>query len=220
MGKTAGGTVNKALLGAGIKTRQIHMHALDAVMVAEYDVIIICLRDPIQRAISAFNWRAPGARNLSAHFNFKQCGMGSHTAFYSCCRSAEEYANRLSELSNCGSIARQGECHTELDTCAYVGGMVDQLEDNKHKVFAIDAESIELDLNSISHALEWGKTFSALPRVHSFEKTDSMTHLSVAGLMNLWGFVELTGEGPLYRRLLQSFQIKRNSNALSVLPEN
>ena len=79
--KAAGGSVSKALSSAGIKTRQLHIHALDSIMILEYDILIICLREPAARAVSAFNWRNPLALNLSAHYNIKQCGVGNHSAF-------------------------------------------------------------------------------------------------------------------------------------------
>lgn len=209
VGKAAGGTVNKALLTAGVRSRQIHMHALDAQMIDEHDCILLCLRNPVQRTISAFNWRVPGGRNVSEGFAFKQCGIGNYEEFYTCCRSIEEYAARLSEFSTCGSIARQGECHTELDTCAYVGGVVHELERQRSKVFAIDTSTIQSDLNTISRHLGWGKRFDRLPRIHEYEKKINLTQLSATGLKSITTFVEVTGEASLYRKLLSVFKLQQ-----------
>lgn len=207
IGKTAGGTVSKALSVVGIKSRQLHLHALDSIMIEEYDVLIICLRDPVARVISAFNWRNPRYQNLTQHYNMKQCGVGSHSKLYSCCGTVDQYAHLLADTSECGAIAREGECHTELDTCAYLGGVVAELDRHKEKIFVVDTETISTDLNRISRKLGWGKTFSSLPRLHDYDKPADLTRISAAGLRKLKDFLEFTGEGPLYRRLLMQYRL-------------
>ena len=84
-----------------------------------------------------------------------------------------------------------------MDTCAYIGGVVDELELHKDKVFAVNTETISADLNHISRQLNWGKSFYSLPHIHEYEKPDGLTHISNACISRLRGFLELTGEGPL-----------------------
>lgn len=208
VGKTAGGAVWDMLLKAGLSVSAIHAHAVDARMIEEHSAVLLCLRDPVERTISAYNWRSPKQRKISAAW--AQCGSYGHAQFYKCCQSLDEYADKIMETGRCGTIARQGECHLELDTCSYLGGVVDVLERNRQKVFVIDSASIERDMNNISNQLQWNKTFrvGAGSKLHRNEVPAASTRLSVSSIAKLSGYVELIGEAPLYRKLKNLFQLQ------------
>lgn len=208
VGKTAGGTVSEMLRKAKLPVSDIHAHAVDARMIEEHSAILLSLRDPVERTISAYNWRSPKLRKISP--DWARCGSRVHADFYKCCQSLDEYASKILKNSRCGTIARQGECHLELDTCSYLGGVVDLLERNRQKVFVIDSASIDRDMNKISNALNWNKTFrlAAAPRLHRNEVPASSTRLSAPSIVKLSGYVELIGEAPLYRKLKNLFQLQ------------
>ena len=198
VGKTGGGSIMDLLEKNRMDWHQVHEHAVEASMIREHSVILLSLREPVSRQISAFNWRLgkPHDRNL-----------GNRSAFYGCFSHVNEYAQALYASSFCGTQARIGELHTELNTCSYLGGIVDELERNRQKVFALDTFSFVSDLNKISAHLKWGKHFVNPPHTHRSKKDGNSSYLSPKGQMQLEGFVEMLGEAPLYRTLMKMFRL-------------
>lgn len=205
VGKAAGGTVAKLLQNANKPFSHLHVHTLDRQMIEEYVVIILCLRDPLQRTVSAFNWRDPHQRKIAK--SWTTCGTRKHDRFYKCFKNIDDYAEKLAEISKCGTIAREGECHLEMDTCAYLGGVVDILIKNRRKVFIVDTATIMRDMNALSSHLQWNTTFGALPHEHSNEVSADKISLSMLSAMKLSGYLEISGEAPLYRQLISLFKL-------------
>jgi hypothetical protein len=210
VGKTGGGTIAQMLKEQKIIITEVHAHAVDEKMIKDHSLILLCLRNPVERMVSAFNWRIPEDRlhKLKKTNSWTKCGSGSWKGFYGCCKDIDEYASKLREVSRCGTAARIGECHVELDTCSYVGGVVSSLKLNKKKVFVIDNKSIESDLNKISNKLGWNKTFTApLVRVNQKSEKEHNATNTTEVLVRLREYTEITGENQLYNLLKRNFHL-------------
>ena len=57
-----------------------------------------------------------------------------------------------------------------------------------------------------SHCLKWGKQFTQMPTMHSYQKSENMTRLSTQNWAQLNGYIELIGEGRLYRDIMHEFR--------------
>lgn len=204
VGKTAGGSVNDVLKNSHIPALSLHVKPLSEAMIRDHRWIIITLRNPVHRQVSAYNFRSPSIIYNSPYWS--QCGLGSLKRFYDCCPTLHAYADMLTSVGECGSVARFGECHTELDTCAYVGGVEEALERDRHKVFVVDTDSIEADLRAFMRETGVRLDLDQLPHTHEYKHASNTTDVSAADLMKLTGYVEVSGEGPLYRRLIHAFK--------------
>ena len=61
VGKTCGGTIAGDLKKNGIAFHEVHLRKLDKETLDSYKRIIISARDPVDRLVSAFNWKSPHA---------------------------------------------------------------------------------------------------------------------------------------------------------------
>ena len=61
VGKTCGGTIADELRLNHVPYDEVHLRKLDTEKLAQYKHIIVSARDPVDRVISAFNWRSPHA---------------------------------------------------------------------------------------------------------------------------------------------------------------
>lgn len=205
VGKTGGGSLRTLLINNGINFEQVHFHAVDAGMIRSHKNIIIAVRDPAERLVSAFNWHNPRCRPIKPIW--QNLGFGDFDNFYGCFGNPNEFASAVIEDNKCGQIARLGNGHVEFDTCAYVGGLVEELHKHRRKVFVVDTADLLQDVNHVSKRLRWGLTFTELPRIHTLRK--SVYNISRANLRSkviLKGYVEYTGEAQLYRKLVNLFK--------------
>ena len=61
VGKTCGGTIAAELKKNRVAYHEVHLQTLDKETLALYKHIIVSARDPVDRVVSAFNWRSPHA---------------------------------------------------------------------------------------------------------------------------------------------------------------
>ena len=61
VGKTCGGTIAAELQKNRVAYHEVHLDKLDRETLAQYKHIIVSARDPVERVVSAFNWRSPHA---------------------------------------------------------------------------------------------------------------------------------------------------------------
>lgn len=198
MGKTAGGTIYAHFKKQRLNYEQVHLHAVDKAMLQNRDVIILSLRQPEQRLVSAFNYHNPKNEQEDSR----------NSSFYEHFENLDQYAHALTESSEWGKIARMGFGHLQMNTCAYLGGVTDILKEKASQVFVVKTTSVVEDLNAISARLKWGRTFVDNEHKHKYVKPNNLTYISMAGMMKLTGYVEAIGEGPLYRELIHAFRMK------------
>jgi hypothetical protein len=206
VGKAAGTTAGAALRRAGIKASLLHVHALTPETIRAFGVVLLCLRDPLQRAVSAYHWRDPGVRLLPARQ--ERLGVGLRSSFYGCFKDVSDYAQRLLEDSRCGTVARVGEGHLEFDTCSYLGGALPALRRHSKgggRVFVINAESVSADLDKVSASLQWGRAFNTIPHIHDYSKSAVRANLTARAARSLDMYLDITGEKALYEQLQRAF---------------
>lgn len=203
IGKTAGSSLLKLLRDARVSYNDIHLFSVRDKVAELYDDIVITIRDPLERTISAFNWDNPWA--VSGRLHKKK--LFSH--FYNTFPDINLYAGNLSADSSLGELARRAEGHIALDTCYYVGGIVEILKRHP-STFVIDRSSFTEDVLAVSKRLGWGITdvlSSFPPEINKVKKDDSKVTLSAKGAEELKAFLHMVGEYPLYYDLSASFRI-------------
>lgn len=206
VGKTAGGTITKMLRDHHVLFQELHVHSLDSIMVDDFNTIILSLRDPVQRLISAYHYNNPLIPTSSAKL------QNIHVEeFYACNPDLTTFADNLVLPTKCGAIARNisentsfGKSHLTLDTCAYIRGVFDNLKDHREKVHIVNQESLVEDLNKISTKKMWNVTFINPPHVHDIKMAVQISPLSY---IKLAGYLELTGESRFYHKVQREFGV-------------
>lgn len=204
VGKT-GGTTIAAMLGLHkISFQQLHVRAVDSIMIDSFDTIILSLRDPIQRLISAYHFSHPLIPHSAA--NLKNQSVDT---FYSCNPNLTTFADNLVLPTECGTVARNigknssfAFTHIPLDTCSYLRGVFESLKKNRKKVNIVNQESLVEDLNKLSAKKRWNTVFRDPPHVN---KLSIPTKISPLSYMKLAGYLELIGESGFYRILQREF---------------
>eukprot|EP00747_Dinoflagellata_sp_TGD_P124415 gnl/TRDRNA2_/TRDRNA2_173982_c0_seq5.p1 gnl/TRDRNA2_/TRDRNA2_173982_c0~~gnl/TRDRNA2_/TRDRNA2_173982_c0_seq5.p1 ORF type:complete len:257 (-),score=23.65 gnl/TRDRNA2_/TRDRNA2_173982_c0_seq5:76-846(-) len=104
VGKCTGTSVEKWLWRNKIPHGTFHIRTVNDCDVSRPHKWLIATRDPIKRAISAFNWRSP--RNGNALHG--QNGFGSQEQeLCGCFKTINEFAEQLDDRSQCGEYARR-----------------------------------------------------------------------------------------------------------------
>lgn len=160
IGKCAGGTVNKFLEHNNVAVDRIHAIVPDP---ARLDAgIVVVLRDPIDRLISAFNWRHPSTRPAEGRHLPHVDHDESEMAFYRCFDSVNAFAEALDADSTCGQRARdaltQHTKHIGMGYEFYFPASVMAVM-RTHRVFVIHQERLEEDLHNF---LKWND----IPQIH------------------------------------------------------
>lgn len=104
VGKCAGSSITLALQSvAPGAVREIHIRQVDNCKAEKKKQWIVSVRDPLSRAISAFNWRSPHNGNSALFYDDDV----QEQEFYSCFETVNDFAEALQDQSTCGSIARR-----------------------------------------------------------------------------------------------------------------
>ena len=61
VGKTCGGTIAAELRKNRVAYHEVHLDKVDGETLAKYKRVIVSARNPVDRVVSAFNWRSPHA---------------------------------------------------------------------------------------------------------------------------------------------------------------
>jgi hypothetical protein len=105
VGKTGGATINAALAQTNVSWWEIHGHNVQHFTDGCYDKYthyIFTHRDPVTRAISAFNWQSYDSKGI------KNAGGDLYTKVYDeCFPTANTFAEGLGEEGECGDLARK-----------------------------------------------------------------------------------------------------------------
>ena len=226
VGKTGGETIHRHYLNnlANLHSQQLHVHALDHQMIQDFKPIIISMRNPVDRLISAYRWSHPLIEGSRA-YTMKQ----EMNPFYKCCPTLRKFGEVLFESNRtaCGVIARSQSLrtvnyknHINLDLCAYVGGegIVSSLEKKKWRVFIINTESLESDFNHTASIMKWTvqfKTNSSNYFGHSLKRQSNEEVVSDLTRQKFRKYLELTGEMDMYDTLRTKFGFKRRAGQAS-----
>jgi hypothetical protein len=206
IGKTCGSSVCAALSRKGISFTQVHVHPVTPKMLHQFDYILITIRDPFDRIVSAFNFHNP---HLASVTHAPQLSTGK---YYDCFPTVNEYGEQLFAKTGCAPYARRGIGHMQLGVCAYLGGILDDLKELSDKVILIRTEKCDSDLASALQAIGYSNISLSedFPHINTYQKPKEIT-ITPTALRNIHAHLENIGEYPLYRYLLESFSVSRGT---------
>lgn len=191
IGKTCGSSLQSFLGNNRVTHSSIHVHPVPLEAVAKYDKIIIAVRDPMARFVSAFN------------FQYEAQPHGWYRPLYTCFKTANSFAIGVDDRNECGQVARhilrmppkQFAGHITSGLCYYLGGMIDILRDKQ--VFIVRTKYCERDAKSMMGWLGYPVLSPQMPKkqaehtVKKFNASDTLkTHLSSEGVDNLKRYLE------------------------------
>lgn len=171
----------------------VHVHPVRPEVIAGVDNVVISLRDPVDRLISAYNHaacvfsgadrkiceRTPTTQQL--HPNFAAKVPGARLAepnelgqfVLRCYPNVTAFADGLDDDSICGRVARDvigldrsnGDVnHIGKGTCYYLGGVAGRLRGKR--VHIVETDSCDADIASIPSWLGLKKAFSPAVMIH------------------------------------------------------
>jgi hypothetical protein len=209
VGKTCGSSVCKVLGAMNISYTQVHIYPLDDRMIEQFDYIFITVRDPFNRAVSAYNFHNPKFATI-ANSPQNEPDLAAH--FYGCFPTLSDYGNHLYDNSTCGKYARQGVGHMRLGLCSYLGGVMNSLMKHRQKVFIIDTETCELDLAQVLDTSGFNNNNPPGYFPHERSYPHTLENVTSSARINMLEYLETSGEYPLYRYLLSMFSRASNSS--------
>ena len=211
VGKTGGTTVRNRLRTINKRFQTIHVHPVDHKMFDDYNVILIGLRHPVERILSAYYFTHPHEKGSIMRQN---PSLITHIIreFYHCSPTLQDFANNLYESSRCGDVARGYprdilRMHIYTGPCAYLAGISDVLfNTTEKKIFVLNSENMNDDLNYVSEQLNWGVNFSheGFSTVRNKGRYTAPKH-SAKSLMQISGYLALSGELAFYNKLQHRF---------------
>ena len=193
IGKSCGATVERALennaelvkLAGREAFGRVHVHPVRrGVLEAALEVVIV-LRDPAERVVSAYNTaackedddvtniqaclRAPAERKFQ-RFGYKQLSL------LECFPNVTAFADGLDDDTDCGKLARDvlrnnethpesshGE-HTGMGGCFYLGGMSKMLAHKR--IHLVETNTCDADIAAIPARLELNSPFKVMGEAH------------------------------------------------------
>ena len=124
VGKTGGSTVQAALEQAGIPHTTIHLGLVkpklfSSACAQSFNHFVFTSRDPVARAISAFNWHS---QEMLGPVSIYPGPLWS-TLYEECFPTANTYAEAMGEEGKCGDLARKCTHEPpELSGCGHISG--------------------------------------------------------------------------------------------------
>ena len=102
VGKTCGGTIAAEFRKNRVAYHEVHLDKVDGETLAQYKRVIVSARDPVDRVISAFNWRSPHACRQRKG----QCTppravekFDGERGFYNCFPDVQHFVDAVTERS-------------------------------------------------------------------------------------------------------------------------
>ena len=143
--KTGGSTIQKFLSNNNIRYHLVHCRPLPKNIIRGGRKIIVSVREPLSRVISAFNWRSPYGGGIH---KFGKNNTAQEMMFHSCFHNVSIFVKSFSaHKSNCRDIA-----HNSLKNREHIGmGYVFYLKQAMSKIrdahiYVIRQEHLQADL--------------------------------------------------------------------------
>lgn len=225
VGKSCGGTLTTALhdtRNEGVIRRsrpccppsaEVHVHPVREEVLDHADNVLIALRDPLERAISAYNEGAclhqgfgnTCIRHMAAAISTRANPESNRTRLslehltefklvLDCFPNVTAFADGLEDKTKCGRLARdliagRGEApiwhggHFSMGPCFYLGGLLDKLK-TKH-IKLVQTESCDADMRAIPAWLGQSGNFEVPPPTHVGEYPHHRDRPSDEGLRRM-----------------------------------
>jgi hypothetical protein len=205
VGKTCGTTVVHTLHRSEALIRQsfpdfealvhVHVHPVRRAVLATADNVVIAVRDPVARFISAYNtvaclWdgaiadpdiclRRPGrllteTLTPSSNFSIGKLLTSREMRLMQCFPNVTAFAAGLDDESECGRAARDAlgtqatalaPSHIGRGVCYYLGGLLEELR--RKRVHLVNTESCDADIAAIPPWLGLNSSFKLAKEVHT-----------------------------------------------------
>ena len=192
-----------------VRYAELHTFPLDTDMLAYYDTIIVVVRDPLARLISAYNFQHPDGENPLPE---------SNRFLYLCFNNLTDLGERIFEDSDCGQIGRSDSTtHMGLGYCSYVGGYGVRSSLLEHKnLYVIRADRCEADSVHAAEAAIIGNAAASsankasltsykMPQIYVHKRKRGMsTALSPRARENLVRWLQVSGETQLFSDILRA----------------
>ena len=108
VGKTGGSTVRFFLRQNELDFLDFHEKPpVDSAHAEFFDRWVVTVRDPVDRAVSAFNWRHPCGGGGSKLDHASQDERDFEARLYGCFEHVRDFANALEDETDCGAVARE-----------------------------------------------------------------------------------------------------------------
>lgn len=188
IGKTGGSSVGEYLDRNDASYKQIH-----AKPVPRQDACLgsgkwlVTTRDPIDRLVSAFNWRNP--RNGYGSEYGRNCKSPQEFAMYDCFKTVDEFAQGLDRDDQCGLIARRNlkwpscSAHVGMGQAFYLRDSINCLR--RRSVLVFRTESLQQDAHRAGQMLGFPNPSLPLPHEKSEYPLKNETYLSNEGRKKL-----------------------------------
>lgn len=189
-----------------VRYAELHTFPLDMDMITYYEAIVIVIREPLARIISAYNFQHPQGEDPLPPDNRE---------IYKCFDNITELGERVFEDSDCGRLARSDRTtHMGLGYCSYMGGSEIIKNLLKHRnVFIIRAEHCGADSISAAEAILAMLSSSStqkvvlrskeMPEIHVKKRKSALEKgLSKTSSDNFRTWLRLSGEEQLYSDLI------------------
>jgi len=178
VGKCGGSSIRAWLRRNNVSFHETHLARVHTCGENE-STWLFSVRDPIDRAISSFNWRSPRTGNAE---HGQQMFGSREREFYECFEYFNDFAEALDDQSTCGHYARralndpQGSEHLGKGVAWYLDEQLDCVL--KQKVFVSHAESLASDLEAFGKCIGIDNLDMHIPHKNSYYPMQNQTYIS------------------------------------------
>ena len=187
VGKTCGGTIAAELRKNRVAYHEVHLDKVDGETLAKYKRVIVSARDPVDRVVSAFNWRSPHAcrkRNGGCTPPRAVEKFDGERGFYNCFPDVQHFVDAVTARSQeerqgttltCHMLAYSffhgvgvgagGGSHIGKGLSWYVGPVLYDLLRRESDLWVVRAEACEHDLEGAIRWLRGDDTLDVLRAV-------------------------------------------------------
>ena len=192
IGKSCGATVERSLetnakliqLAGREPFGRVHVHPVRRRVLAAVKEVVIVIRDPVHRVISAYNTAAckeddevddEVCKRIPALHKFQRFGF-KRLSLLECFPNVTAFADGLDDSTDCGRLARDvlrnNETHPEsshgehvgMGNCFYLGGMADTLVHKR--LHLVETDTCDADIAKIPAWLGLDSTFAVPGAAH------------------------------------------------------
>ena len=205
VGKTCGGTIAAELQKNRVAYHEVHLDKVDGETLAKYKHVIVSARDPVDRVISAFNWRSPHAcrkRNGGCTPPRAVEKFDGERGFYNCFPDVQHFVDAVTARSQeerqgttltCHMLAYSffhgvgvgagGGSHIGKGISWYVGPVLHDLLRRESDLWVVRAEACEHDMEGAIRWLRGDDTLDVLRGgwIHHARNTTDETSTTIDG---------------------------------------
>ena len=186
IGKAGGGTIESMLQQAHyVAFDQVHVHPVPLLALRSHPHIVVVVRDPVARFISAYNWgitqRQAWAMRLSACYDVNQFAMAfAYHRINPSLRLARTPCETLSHEIDTWTSARGEDResywdfgHIRMDGCFYMGGCIGDSALLSKRMFVVRTEMLSEDADAMLSWLNASSLGARMPHGHDNSATTS-----------------------------------------------